>query len=149
MTTEHYTDKIMGGTRSIKIILKGDVLQQIEMIAKEKQESVINFLSNHIEQSAMFWDFQWRHQGLPITADLGQIPPTAPRSSPPAPPPSSDYDGPTACGEVVRLRSGGRTMTVISVDCLEVECAWFDNIGNFHEHTFPPSALEVLDENPF
>lgn len=46
-------------------------------------------------------------------------------------------------GDLVRLKSGGPQMTVISVDQDGIECTWFDN-GGIKQHMFAP---ETLDKN--
>ena len=51
-------------------------------------------------------------------------------------------------GGVVRLKSGGPSMTVTQVGeramtgQMTVWCVWFDSKGNQQDGTFPPGALE-------
>lgn len=54
-------------------------------------------------------------------------------------------------GDVVRLKSGGPSMTVTSQDNNgELVCKWLDSSGKLSMHSFPPAALdsvETEDEN--
>jgi uncharacterized protein YodC (DUF2158 family) len=45
-------------------------------------------------------------------------------------------------GDVVRLKSGGPQMTVLSVQGQTVDCSWFGPDGNVKLSSFPAAALE-------
>lgn len=55
-------------------------------------------------------------------------------------------------GDIVRLKSGGKEMTVTKVakafdsDELAVWVTWFDSKGNLQKEIFPPAALEILEK---
>lgn len=51
---------------------------------------------------------------------------------------------PVALGSVVRLRSGGPSMTVTTVRSAGVEVAWIDSHGHRQRDTFPAFAVEVV-----
>ena len=51
-------------------------------------------------------------------------------------------------GDFVRLKSGGPSMTVTSLDCyglgvIEVSCFWFDDKQHEHKTTLPADVLEA------
>lgn len=46
-------------------------------------------------------------------------------------------------GDVVRLKSGGPSMTVDATTESRYVCVWFDN--GYHRQTFDEAALEKLD----
>ena len=47
-------------------------------------------------------------------------------------------------GEVVRLKSGGPSMTVDGDSGSRIICAWFDQDGSFHRYDFDQGALEKV-----
>ncbi len=47
-----------------------------------------------------------------------------------------------AVGEVVRLKSGGPSMTVEALREVQVRCGWFDKAGNLHRDLFDPATIE-------
>jgi len=60
-------------------------------------------------------------------------------------------------GDLVRLKSGGPTMTVEQVGALAmtdqeaVWCTWFEKVGNrqvVQRDTFPPITLEKAEQSP-
>ena len=50
-------------------------------------------------------------------------------------------------GDQVRLRSGGPSMTVLSVSAKggDMKCSWFDASQVFHQEHFPPAALVLVE----
>jgi len=46
-------------------------------------------------------------------------------------------------GNVVLLKSGGPSMTVVSVDEDEIGCVWIGDDGELFRETFPPIALDL------
>lgn len=73
--------------------------------------------------------------------------------------PSQDKDRPATCaefaerygrkpGDLVVLKSGGPSMTVLYSCCSEVECAWFDG-HKLEVRDFPLEAIEASSEMPF
>ena len=47
-----------------------------------------------------------------------------------------------ALGELVTLKSGGPSMTVVALDGPTRKCCWFSSEGRFHTYDFPASALK-------
>jgi len=64
-----------------------------------------------------------------------------------------DMDDGFKIGDVVKLKSGGLRMTVVSIreqfDGVEIECEWFENLaigGEAKAHgSFPPTALVIIE----
>jgi uncharacterized protein YodC (DUF2158 family) len=48
-------------------------------------------------------------------------------------------------GDVVTLRSGGHTMTVVSVGEEDIDCLWVGDDGNLFRQSIPAIALTVFD----
>jgi uncharacterized protein YodC (DUF2158 family) len=48
-------------------------------------------------------------------------------------------------GDLVRLKSGGPTMTIRQILSDAVGCAWFDANHKFHSEYFPLDALEKAE----
>ena len=48
-------------------------------------------------------------------------------------------------GEVVLLRSGGPSMTVVAVDEDEIKCVWIGEEGELFRESLPPVALELVE----
>jgi uncharacterized protein YodC (DUF2158 family) len=48
-------------------------------------------------------------------------------------------------GDVVLLRSGGPSMTVVSVDEDEIKCVWIGEEGELFRETIPPIALDLVE----
>jgi uncharacterized protein YodC (DUF2158 family) len=48
-------------------------------------------------------------------------------------------------GDVVLLKSGGPSMTVVSVDEDEIRCIWIGDEGEPFRETFPPIALDMVE----
>jgi uncharacterized protein YodC (DUF2158 family) len=49
-----------------------------------------------------------------------------------------------APGDIVMLKSGGQSMTVVSVSEDEVHCLWIGDEGELYRETIPAVALESL-----
>ena len=49
-------------------------------------------------------------------------------------------------GDVVLLKSGGPSMTVVSVGEDEIGCIWIGDEGEPFRETFPPIALDMVEE---
>lgn len=51
-------------------------------------------------------------------------------------------------GDLVRLKSGGPTMTVSNPVAIrsECECQWFDDAGKLQKGRFVPLSLEVAED---
>ncbi|MBM7067767.1 DUF2158 domain-containing protein [Actibacterium sp. 188UL27-1] len=47
-----------------------------------------------------------------------------------------------ALGDLVSLRSGGPSMTVVASDGASRKCCWFSSEGRFHTYDFPAAALK-------
>ena len=52
-----------------------------------------------------------------------------------------------APGDIVMLKSGGQSMTVVSVSDDEVSCLWIGDEGELFRETIPSIALESLHSN--
>ena len=50
-----------------------------------------------------------------------------------------------APGNIVALKSGGHSMTVVSVDADEVDCLWLSDAGELFRQLIPAVALTVID----
>ena len=50
-------------------------------------------------------------------------------------------------GDVVLLKSGGPSMTVVSVDEDEIGCVWTGDDGEPFRETFPPIALDPAESD--
>jgi len=48
-------------------------------------------------------------------------------------------------GNVVMLKSGGPTMTVVAVDGTNIECVWIGDEGDLFRETLPAVALELIE----
>jgi uncharacterized protein YodC (DUF2158 family) len=48
-------------------------------------------------------------------------------------------------GDVITLRSGGHTMTVVSVGEEDIDCLWVSDDGNLFRQSIPAIALTVFD----
>lgn len=58
-------------------------------------------------------------------------------------------DGPMEIGDVVRLKSGGPKMTIVSIDeSAGASCTWFDRNGKRHESVFALATVEVFVARP-
>jgi len=49
-------------------------------------------------------------------------------------------------GDVVILKSGGHSMTVVSVDEEDIDCLWVGDDGQMFRQSIPAVALAVVDE---
>jgi uncharacterized protein YodC (DUF2158 family) len=49
-----------------------------------------------------------------------------------------------APGNIVALKSGGHSMTVVSVDADEVDCLWLSDAGELFRQLIPAVALTVI-----
>jgi len=53
---------------------------------------------------------------------------------------------PYQVGDIVKLRSGGASMTVEEVvDSHQVKCVWIDEVGQPHRSSFVIATLELVD----
>lgn len=50
-----------------------------------------------------------------------------------------------APGDVVTLRSGGHSMTVVSVSEDDIECMWLGDDGELYRQSVPAIALRILE----
>jgi uncharacterized protein YodC (DUF2158 family) len=50
-----------------------------------------------------------------------------------------------APGDIVALKSGGHTMTVVSIDADEVDCLWLSDTGELFRQLIPAVALTMLE----
>jgi uncharacterized protein YodC (DUF2158 family) len=50
-----------------------------------------------------------------------------------------------APGNIVALKSGGHSMTVVSVDADEVDCLWLSDAGDLFRQLIPAVALTVIE----
>ena len=50
-----------------------------------------------------------------------------------------------APGDVVTLKSGGHSMTVVSVDEEEIDCLWVSDDGQLYRQSIPAIALTVVE----
>jgi uncharacterized protein YodC (DUF2158 family) len=50
-----------------------------------------------------------------------------------------------APGDVVTLRSGGHSMTVVSVSEDDIECMWLGDDGELYRQSIPAIALRILE----
>ncbi len=50
-----------------------------------------------------------------------------------------------APGDVVTLKSGGHSMTVVSVDDEDIDCLWVGDDGELFRQTIPAVALTVIE----
>jgi uncharacterized protein YodC (DUF2158 family) len=50
-----------------------------------------------------------------------------------------------APGDVVTLRSGGHSMTVVSIGEEDIDCLWVGDDGNLFRQSIPAIALTVLE----
>lgn len=48
-------------------------------------------------------------------------------------------------GDVVLLRSGGPSMTVVAVDEDEIKCVWIGEEGELFRESLPPVALDLVE----
>jgi uncharacterized protein YodC (DUF2158 family) len=52
-----------------------------------------------------------------------------------------------APGDIVALKSGGLSMTVVSVDADEIDCLWLGDTGELFRQLIPAVALTVLESS--
>ncbi len=50
-----------------------------------------------------------------------------------------------APGDVVTLKSGGHSMTVVSVDDEDIDCLWIGDDGELFRQSIPAVALSVIE----
>ncbi|QGZ33952.1 DUF2158 domain-containing protein [Stappia indica] len=96
--------------------------------------------------------------GITLWREAGRFPAPSQQQTD-APPPREPQTcaeaaarNPFKYGDVVRLKSEDRWMTVVCPSCLDVECGWFDSSGAFHCESFHIDTLtkaERDDELPF
>lgn len=52
-----------------------------------------------------------------------------------------------APGDIVALKSGGHSMTVVSIDADEVDCLWLGDTGELFRQLIPAVALTMLEQS--
>jgi len=52
-----------------------------------------------------------------------------------------------APGDIVALKSGGHSMTVVSIDEEDVECLWVGDTGEFFRQLIPAIALTMIEQS--
>jgi uncharacterized protein YodC (DUF2158 family) len=52
-----------------------------------------------------------------------------------------------APGDIVALKSGGQSMTVVAVDEDEVDCLWLSDAGDLFRQSIPVVALTMLEKS--
>jgi uncharacterized protein YodC (DUF2158 family) len=52
-----------------------------------------------------------------------------------------------APGDIVTLKSGGHSMTVVSIDADEVDCLWLGDTGELFRQLIPAVALTMLEQS--
>lgn len=52
-----------------------------------------------------------------------------------------------APGDIVTLKSGGHSMTVVSIDADEVDCLWLGDTGELFRQLIPAVALTLLEQS--
>jgi len=52
-----------------------------------------------------------------------------------------------APGDIVALKSGGHSMTVVAVDEDEVDCLWLSDAGDLFRQSIPAVALTVIEQS--
>ena len=50
-----------------------------------------------------------------------------------------------APGDIVTLKSGGHSMTVVSIDADEVDCLWLGDTGELFRQLIPTIALTMIE----
>ncbi|MCC4243393.1 YodC family protein [Stappia indica] len=107
-------------------------------------------VARHLQQTATLGITLWR--------EAGRFPaPSQQETDAPSSEPQTCAEAAARCpfqvGDVVRLKSESRSMTVVWVESgRDAECGWFDRYGEFHSQDFPIVALtkaERDDEQPF
>jgi uncharacterized protein YodC (DUF2158 family) len=52
-----------------------------------------------------------------------------------------------APGDIVALKSGGHSMTVVSAEDNDIECLWLGDAGELFRQSIPAVALTVLEQS--
>jgi len=52
-----------------------------------------------------------------------------------------------APGDIVALKSGGHSMTVVSAEENDIECLWLGDAGELFRQSIPAVALTVLEQS--
>jgi len=60
-----------------------------------------------------------------------------------------DKENKIKTGDVVKLKSGGATMTVGDIDGEDVTCTWFTQSGKCKMWKFKESQLEITEKIPY
>lgn len=63
------------------------------------------------------------------------------------PPPGVPATPPIAIGALVRLKSGGPSMTVLEIAGNRADCGWFDGAGSLHNYSFHRDAFVAIPAN--
>jgi uncharacterized protein YodC (DUF2158 family) len=52
-----------------------------------------------------------------------------------------------APGDIVALKSGGHSMTVVAIDAEDVNCLWVSDAGELFRQSIPAIALTMIEQN--
>ena len=52
-----------------------------------------------------------------------------------------------APGDIVALKSGGHSMTVVSVEADDVDCLWLGDAGELFRQSIPAIALTMIEQS--
>ena len=52
-----------------------------------------------------------------------------------------------APGDIVALKSGGHSMTVIAIEAEEVDCLWLNDAGELFRQSIPAIALTMIEQS--
>ena len=52
-----------------------------------------------------------------------------------------------APGDIVALKSGGHSMTVVAIEAEDVNCLWVNDAGELFRQSIPAIALTMIEQN--
>ncbi len=52
-----------------------------------------------------------------------------------------------APGDIVALKSGGHSMTVVAIEAEDVNCLWVSDAGELFRQSIPAIALTMIEQN--
>jgi uncharacterized protein YodC (DUF2158 family) len=52
-----------------------------------------------------------------------------------------------APGDIVALKSGGHSMTVVAIEAEDVSCLWVNDAGELFRQSIPAIALTMIEQN--
>jgi uncharacterized protein YodC (DUF2158 family) len=52
-----------------------------------------------------------------------------------------------APGDIVALKSGGHSMTVVAIEAEDVDCLWLGDAGELFRQSIPAIALTMIEQN--